>query len=102
MQRHVSTSYSSEVRQKITLEAHRYCGTSGVVADNVEMVKQYRKLDDQIITRLNRAQAQFRDQSRAGSSSKSGGPDTMCYNLWHEMMCKLTYSDPIVTQADLA
>ncbi len=29
-----------------------------------DMVKQYRKLDDQIIVRLNRAAAQLRDQDR--------------------------------------
>jgi hypothetical protein len=54
------------------------------------MVKQYRKLDDQIITRLNRAQAQFRDQTRIASSSKSPvAPEAMCAHLWFEMMCKL-------------
>lgn len=61
-------------------------------ADCVEMVKQYRKLDDQIITRLNRAQAQFRDQARAGpssSTSRQNGPEAMCANLWREMMCEL-------------
>jgi hypothetical protein len=53
------------------------------------MVKQYRKLDDQIITRLNRAQAQFRDQSRIASSSQSPvAPEAMCAHLWFEMMCK--------------
>jgi hypothetical protein len=62
-------------------------------ADNVEMVRQYRKLDDQIITRLNRAQAQYRDQFRTAStpssSSKSTttGPQGMCADLWYEMMC---------------
>lgn len=55
------------------------------------MVKQYRKLDDQIITRLNRAQAQYRDQSRIASSSKvqGSGNEQMCSTLWFEMMCKL-------------
>jgi hypothetical protein len=57
------------------------------------MVKQYRKLDDQIITRLNRAQAQYRDQSRIASSSKvqGSGNEQMCSTLWYEMMCKLPW-----------
>jgi hypothetical protein len=57
------------------------------------MVRQYRRLDDQIITRLNRAQAQLRDQSRViptgGSSSGSAdtsGVDGMCLHVWNEMM----------------
>lgn len=57
------------------------------------MLRQYRKLDDQIITRLNRASAQLRDQSRvltkAGSSSTTtaaSGIDGMCLNIWNEMM----------------
>ncbi|KAK1926500.1 caffeine-induced death protein 2-domain-containing protein [Papiliotrema laurentii] len=51
-----------------------------------ETVRQYRKLDDQIITRLNRAQAQLRDQSRTASSSNSKGVEGMCLGLWEEMM----------------
>ncbi|ORX34499.1 caffeine-induced death protein 2-domain-containing protein [Kockovaella imperatae] len=50
------------------------------------MVKQYRRLDDQIITRLNRAQAQLRDQSRISGSEQSSDMQGMCLNLWHEMM----------------
>lgn len=64
-----------------------------------DMVKQYRKLDDQIIVRLNRAAAQLRDQdrlSRPGQSSSSSslngqpvlGPEGMCTAMWMEMMGK--------------
>ena len=59
-----------------------------------DMVKQYRKLDDQIITRLNRAQAQLRDQSRIASSSSSrhtpsapmSDAEAMCLRIWAEIM----------------
>ena len=52
-----------------------------------ETVKQYRKLDDQIITRLNRAQAQLRDLSRSAKTvSADQGTDGMCTRLWTEMM----------------
>ena len=68
-----------------------------------DVVKQYRRLDDQIITRLNRAQAQLRDHSRLSSPgpsswSRAGGSSTgaataslegvegMCVRMWGEMM----------------
>jgi len=64
-----------------------------------DMVKQYRRLDDQIITRLNRASAQLRDQTRLtgsgpsswsrsrGSSAESlDGVEGMCVRMWGEMM----------------
>ncbi|WVR04555.1 hypothetical protein IAU60_001562 [Kwoniella sp. DSM 27419] len=54
-----------------------------------EIVRQYRKLDDQIIIRLNRAQAQLRDQDRIGQGSGEGsssGVEAMCFRLWNEMM----------------
>lgn len=57
-------------------------------------------MDDQIITRLNRAQAQMRDQFRiASSSAYSGGSssngnaqdaEAMCLQLWREMMSEQT------------
>lgn len=74
-------------------------------ADSPDMVRQYRKLDDQIITRLNRANAQLRDQNRvggiAGGSSRGYGSSSivsdpaardgiegMCTRMWSEMMCE--------------
>ncbi|ODO09063.1 hypothetical protein I350_02662 [Cryptococcus amylolentus CBS 6273] len=56
-----------------------------------EIVRQYRKLDDQIIIRLNRAQAELRDQSRTLGSSwipakSMDGAEGMCVKLWAEMM----------------
>ncbi|EKD05569.1 hypothetical protein A1Q2_00131 [Trichosporon asahii var. asahii CBS 8904] len=47
------------------------------------VVRQYRKLDDQVVTRLNRAQAQLRDEVRQG---KGDSPDGMCAKMWAEMM----------------
>lgn len=46
-------------------------------------MRQYRKLDDQVVTRLNRAQAQLRDEVRQG---KGDSPDGMCAKMWAEMM----------------
>jgi len=48
-----------------------------------DIVRQYRKLDDQVVTRLNRAQAQLRDEARAG---KGSSPEGMCAKMWSEMM----------------
>lgn len=63
--------------------------TEGSVTDGngTDIMRQYRKLDDQIITRLNRAAVQLRDQSRlAGPSHAPEGPDGMCLKMWQEMM----------------
>ncbi|ORY27760.1 caffeine-induced death protein 2-domain-containing protein [Naematelia encephala] len=70
-----------------------------------DMLKQYRRLDDQIITRLNRAQAQLRDTTRhassppstasssswwhssaSSSSSSNNANDAMCLQIWDEIM----------------
>lgn len=75
----------------------------------IDMVKQYRRLDDQIITRLNRASAQLRDQSRLSGSGPSSwsrgrgagaetldGAEGMCVRIWGEMMgqCNLPLLHP--------
>ncbi|KAK4689833.1 hypothetical protein P7C73_g296, partial [Tremellales sp. Uapishka_1] len=54
---------------------------------NLAMIKQYRKLDDQVIIRLNRAQAQLRDQSRIAKTSSDGNA-AMCLTIWNEIMCQ--------------
>jgi hypothetical protein len=61
--------------------------------DCADMVRQYRKFDDQVIVRLNRAAAQLRDQSRVAAFSSSSdasdsmhGADGMCMKMWNEMM----------------
>lgn len=54
-------------------------------------MRQYRKLDDQVVTRLNRAQAQLRDEARLG---KGSSPEGMCAKMWTEMICEcLLYCD---------
>lgn len=85
---------------------HRFSNRSSEsLAKRADMVRQYRKLDDQIITRLNRASAQLRDQDRLGgvgsgssrsySSSSSitdpaarDGIEGICTKMWSEMMCE--------------
>lgn len=53
----------------------------------IGVVRQYRKLDDQVVTRLNRAQAQLRDEVRQG---KGDSPDGVCAKMWAEMMSECT------------
>ncbi|KAI9635356.1 caffeine-induced death protein 2-domain-containing protein [Dioszegia hungarica] len=77
-----------------------------------DMVRQYRKLDDQIITRLNRANAQLRDQNRIGASGSSrsftpsspisdpagrDGIEGMCTRMWSEMMSGWTHRQTLLT-----
>ncbi|WWD22106.1 hypothetical protein CI109_106595 [Kwoniella shandongensis] len=69
-----------------------------------DIVRQYRRLDDQIITRLNRAQAELRDRSRTlpSSSARSGvanldGAEGMCVRLWGEMMAGWAHRQTLLT-----
>ncbi|WWC59348.1 uncharacterized protein I303_101900 [Kwoniella dejecticola CBS 10117] len=76
-----------------------------------DIVRQYRKLDDQIIIRLNRAQAQLRDQDRlqsipsasasssssSSSSLKMSGSEGMCAKLWQEMMAGWAHRQTLLT-----
>lgn len=48
-----------------------------------DLVRQYRKLDDQVVTRLNRANAQLRDEARTGKHATADG---MCAKMWSEVM----------------
>ncbi|CAD6582379.1 MAG: hypothetical protein TREMPRED_003269 [Tremellales sp. Tagirdzhanova-0007] len=88
-------SFPSPPPRQVTISAET-CFNLSLFRD---MVKQYRRLDDQIITRLNRASAQLRDQSRLshpgpsswtrGSSAReetSEGAEGMCFRMWGEMM----------------
>ncbi|RSH83857.1 hypothetical protein EHS25_005472 [Saitozyma podzolica] len=88
-----SDSFPAPPPKQVTISAET-CFNLSVFKD---MVRQYRKLDDQVIIRLNRAAAQLRDQSRlAGPSSWSSsssastpamdGAEGMCAKMWHEMM----------------
>lgn len=56
-----------------------------------DLLKEYRRLDDTITMRLNRANAAVRDQEREKTSSRSGGKGTIqdqaCSSLWQELVC---------------
>ncbi|WVQ97959.1 hypothetical protein IAU59_005079 [Kwoniella sp. CBS 9459] len=81
-------SFPSPPPRQVTVTAET-CYNLGVFRD---IVRQYRKLDDQIIIRLNRAQAQLRDQDRISTSGgdkslgTSSGAEAMCLKMWTEMM----------------
>ncbi|KAL1408964.1 hypothetical protein Q8F55_005781 [Vanrija albida] len=59
-----------------------------------DVVRQYRKLDDQVVTRLNRAQAQLRDEARVG---KGGSSEGMCAKMWTEMISGWTHRQTLLT-----
>ncbi|TXT10709.1 hypothetical protein VHUM_02214 [Vanrija humicola] len=59
-----------------------------------DVVRQYRKLDDQVVTRLNRAQAQLRDEARVG---KGSSPEGMCAKMWTEMIAGWTHRQTLLT-----
>ncbi|OCF40919.1 hypothetical protein I317_05278 [Kwoniella heveanensis CBS 569] len=79
-------SFPAPPPKQVTVTAET-CYNLGVFRD---IVRQYRKLDDQIIIRLNRAQAQLRDQDRISGGDKSlgssSGAEAMCLKMWTEMM----------------
>ncbi|UOH81106.1 hypothetical protein LQV05_003768 [Cryptococcus neoformans] len=83
-------SFPAPPPKQVTVTAET-CYNLGVFRD---IVRQYRKLDDQIIIRLNRAQAELRDHARTstGSSWIGGGvksmdgAEGMCVKMWSEMM----------------
>ncbi|KAK8846834.1 hypothetical protein IAR55_005922 [Kwoniella newhampshirensis] len=95
-----SDSFPAPPPKQVTVTAET-CFNLSVFRD---IVRQYRKLDDQIITRLNRAQAELRDQSRSssGSSSRHGvalldGAEGMCARLWGEMMAGWAHRQTLLT-----
>ncbi|CAK9784913.1 hypothetical protein CC85DRAFT_283889 [Cutaneotrichosporon oleaginosum] len=59
-----------------------------------DLVRQYRKLDDQVVTRLNRAQAQLRDEARVG---KGSGNEGMCAQMWGEVMAGWAHRQTLIT-----
>lgn len=50
-----------------------------------DLLKEYRKLDDSITMRLNRATAAARDQARE-SSGRKPADDQACENIWAELV----------------
>ncbi|KAL7418612.1 hypothetical protein Q5752_007070 [Cryptotrichosporon argae] len=66
------------------------CFNLGVFKD---LVRTYRKLDDHVVIRLNRAQAELRDRARAGGGRVGGAgagdedrQDAMCARMWAEVV----------------
>ncbi|KAF8631954.1 hypothetical protein AX15_002115 [Amanita polypyramis BW_CC] len=52
-----------------------------------ELLKEYRKLDDAIVMRLNRANATMRDRERVGDRILAGNvQDEACAYLWRELV----------------
>jgi len=51
-----------------------------------DVMKQYRKLDDTIIIRLNRASAQLSDNNRTHHLPTTSGSEESCLLLWREMI----------------
>ncbi|OCF58909.1 hypothetical protein L486_03402 [Kwoniella mangroviensis CBS 10435] len=89
-------SFPSSPPRQVTVTAET-CFNLSVFRD---IVRQYRKLDDQIIIRLNRAQAQLRDQDRLGSGSgveHMNGSEGMCAKIWTEIMAGWAHRQTLLT-----
>ena len=52
---------------------------------SIDLMKEYRKLDDSITMRYNRTTAQFRDRDRLGLG-KGNVQDQACAHLWKELV----------------
>jgi hypothetical protein len=90
----VITSHSSKVRFPIR---HSNSGgvSQGVNCLPLELLKEYRKLDDTVTMRINRTTAQFRDRDRMGASGKGSIQEQACSHLWRELVG--TYCFTLVT-----
>ena len=49
-------------------------------------MNQYRKLDDTINMRLNRATAQYRDRERSGAAGRGDVEEQACAHVWRELV----------------
>ncbi|WOO82782.1 Coiled-coil domain-containing protein 58 [Vanrija pseudolonga] len=85
-----SDSFPAPPPRELTVSAET-CFNLTVFRD---VVRQYRKLDDQVVTRLNRAQAQLRDEARVG---KGSSPEGMCAKMWLEMISGWTHRQTLLT-----
>ncbi|WVW78571.1 hypothetical protein I302_100527 [Kwoniella bestiolae CBS 10118] len=85
-------SFPSPPPKQVTVNAET-CFNLSVFRD---IVRQYRKLDDQIIIRLNRAQAQLRDQDRLGVEHMKGS-EGMCTKIWSEIMAGWAHRQTLLT-----
>jgi len=62
-----------------------------------ELLKEYRKLDDTVTTRINRTTAQFRDRERLGANGKGSVQEQACAYLWKELV-GARGQNPIITR----
>ena len=62
-----------------------------------DLLKEYRKLDDAVTTRINRTTAQFRDRDRLGASGKGSVQEQACAYLWKELV-GARGRNPIITR----
>ncbi|KAE8538286.1 hypothetical protein D1P53_005628 [Cryptococcus gattii VGV] len=94
-------SFPAPPPKQVTVTAET-CFNLGVFRD---IVRQYRKLDDQIIIRLNRAQAELRDRARtsnegswiSGGVKSMEGAEGMCVKMWSEMMAGWAHRQTLLT-----
>ena len=59
-----------------------------------DILKEYRKLDDTITTRLNRATALARDQERTSGQSVENAQGQACLSVWRELTGAFPYPYP--------
>lgn len=52
----------------------------------IDLLKEYRRLDDTITMRLNRTTAQFRDRNRLGQGGRGNVEDQACAQIWRELI----------------
>jgi hypothetical protein len=71
--------------------------TNPSIHNSLELLKEYRKLDDAVTTRINRTTAQFRDRDRLGASGKGSVQEQACAYLWKELV-GARGQNPIITR----
>ena len=74
---------------------HSFIHTS--TYNSLELLKEYRKVDDAVTTRINRTTAQFRDRDRLGASGKGSVQEQACAYLWKELV-GARGQNPIITR----
>lgn len=66
---------------------------------DIELMREYRKVDDNVTMRLNRTVAQFRDRDRmsSGSVTSRRPEDEACAYFWMDLVCAYTLLDKVAT-----
>ena len=102
----VITSHSSKVRRPSGTSSFPMCPLlslygffliNGRYIRASDLLKEYRKLDDAVTTRINRTTAQFRDRDRLGASGKGSVQEQACAYLWKELV-GARGRNPIITR----